>query len=95
MKELTVVRTGRYAQLDVQTHVQTFYRGGSNWRMATMTCCGRCAKWPAPTTATCRRGEFAALLDRGWSEGDRAKLAGATTPRVPRDAESVARKLYP
>ncbi|GAA0647010.1 dipeptidase [Kutzneria viridogrisea] len=36
---------------------------------------------------------FGELLDRGWSEQDCAKLAGANTLRVLRDAEAVARKL--
>jgi membrane dipeptidase len=38
---------------------------------------------------------FAELLDRGWSEQECAKLAGANTLRVLREAERVARKLHP
>ncbi|MFC0431550.1 dipeptidase [Kutzneria buriramensis] len=37
---------------------------------------------------------FAELLERGWSEEDCAKLAGANTLRVLREAEEVARKLH-
>ncbi|MEQ7128933.1 dipeptidase [Actinopolymorpha sp. B11F2] len=36
---------------------------------------------------------FAALLDRGWSEADLVKLAGANALRVLRDAEEVAADL--
>jgi membrane dipeptidase len=36
---------------------------------------------------------FAALLDRGWSEPDLAKLAGGNVLRVLRDAEAAARDL--
>jgi membrane dipeptidase len=36
---------------------------------------------------------FAALLDRGWSEPDLAKVAGGNVLRVLRDAEAVARDL--
>jgi membrane dipeptidase len=36
---------------------------------------------------------FAALLDRGWSQPDLAKLAGGNVLRVLRDAEAVARDL--
>jgi membrane dipeptidase len=36
---------------------------------------------------------FAALLDRGWSEADLAKLAGGNLLRVLRDAEAVAADL--
>jgi membrane dipeptidase len=39
---------------------------------------------------SCYPALFAALLDRGWSEADCAKLAGGNTLRVLRDAESVA-----
>jgi membrane dipeptidase len=37
---------------------------------------------------------FTALLERGWSESDCEKLAGANTLRVLREAEQVARKLH-
>ncbi|MFC0545475.1 dipeptidase [Kutzneria chonburiensis] len=37
---------------------------------------------------------FTALLDRGWSESDCEKLAGANTLRVLREAEQIARKLH-
>lgn len=37
---------------------------------------------------------FAELLERGWSEEDCTKLAGANTLRVLREAEEVARKLH-
>ncbi|MGI5490161.1 dipeptidase [Microtetraspora malaysiensis] len=36
---------------------------------------------------------FAALADRGWSDGDLAKLAGRNVLRVLRDAEATARDL--
>ena len=36
---------------------------------------------------------FAALLDRGWSEDDCVKLAGANALRALRDAEAVAERL--
>jgi membrane dipeptidase len=39
---------------------------------------------------SCYPNLFAALLERGWSEADCAKLAGGNTLRVLRDAESVA-----
>lgn len=42
---------------------------------------------------SCYPNLFAELLDRGWSEADCTKLAGANTLRVLRDAESTARKL--
>nr|WP_043731912.1 dipeptidase [Kutzneria sp. 744] len=38
---------------------------------------------------------FTELLERGWSEADCTKLAGANTLRVLREAEQVARKLHP
>ena len=38
---------------------------------------------------------FTELLDRGWSEQECAKLAGANTLRVLREAEQVSRKLHP
>jgi membrane dipeptidase len=38
---------------------------------------------------------FAELLERGWSEADCTKLAGANTLRVLREAEQVSRKLHP
>jgi membrane dipeptidase len=37
---------------------------------------------------------FAALLDRGWSEPELAKVAGGNVLRVLRDAEAVARELH-
>ncbi|HEY4455118.1 MAG TPA: dipeptidase [Pseudonocardiaceae bacterium] len=37
---------------------------------------------------------FTELLDRGWSESDCTKLAGANTLRVLREAEQVAHKLH-
>jgi membrane dipeptidase len=37
---------------------------------------------------------FTELLERGWSEEDCAKLAGANTLRVLRDAENVAREFH-
>ncbi|MFI9386050.1 dipeptidase [Kutzneria sp. NPDC052558] len=38
---------------------------------------------------------FTALLERGWSEQECTKLAGANTLRVLREAEQVSRKLHP
>ena len=42
---------------------------------------------------SCYPAVFAALIDRGWSEGELAKLAGGNVLRAVRDAEAVARRL--
>jgi membrane dipeptidase len=39
---------------------------------------------------SCFPALFAALLDRGWSEADCAKLAGGNVLRVMREAEAAA-----